>query len=309
MKKPLHFVDLFFKQKNRKQSFVVSLIFCSLVFSIILGVFLPRYETNDDNHILMFANGSYGVFDGHLIYTNYSLGLLFSKLYKVAPAISWYVIFYYIVSFISITIITYVISSKSKSNLVLLALYIINIIAFYQIVAIPQYTKVAYLVTIAGMLALCDSLTGETINKLLKVSGSILLVLGYAIRLESFLSAGLIMIGIFFVPVIEYCRNHNKSLVLKRIASSSITTIIIGAIIISLGIIDKNAYNSDEWKYYKQYNSLRTELLDYGWPDYETNKNAYLELGIDESAFNLYSSWDFNDCEKLDLQTMEKSSL
>jgi len=37
MKKPLHFVDLFFKQKNRKQSFVVSLIFCSLVFSIILG--------------------------------------------------------------------------------------------------------------------------------------------------------------------------------------------------------------------------------------------------------------------------------
>lgn len=44
-----------------------------------------------------------------------------------------------------------------------------------------------------------------------------------------------------------------------------------------------------------EFNQLRSQLLDYGFPDYESNKELYKELGISKEALELYKTWNFND--------------
>lgn len=63
---------------------------------------------------------------------------------------------------------------------------------------------------------------------------------------------------------------------------------------------------NEEWKEYNKYNKLRTELLDYGFPDYALNKKSYEKLGIDKDAFLLYASWNYNDPEKFNIPVMEE---
>ena len=45
----------------------------------------------------------------------------------------------------------------------------------------------------------------------------------------------------------------------------------------------------------QEFNQLRSQLLDYGFPDYESNKELYKELGISKEALELYKTWNFND--------------
>ena len=59
------------------------------------------------------------------------------------------------------------------------------------------------------------------------------------------------------------------------------------------------------WDHYRQYNALRTELMDYGFPDYGENQALYQSLGISEADLALYQSWDFGDPERFTIPVME----
>ena len=65
-------------------------------------------------------------------------------------------------------------------------------------------------------------------------------------------------------------------------------------------------YQSAEWKEYQEFNQFRSRLLDYGFPDYDSNQEIYEELGISRDAYELYRSWNFNDTEKFNTDVMKK---
>jgi hypothetical protein len=66
-------------------------------------------------------------------------------------------------------------------------------------------------------------------------------------------------------------------------------------------------FNADSnWVYYKKFNELKCELFDYGFPDYETNKEQLLRLGITESAFQLLQSYNYADPTVFTIDRLQK---
>lgn len=70
-------------------------------------------------------------------------------------------------------------------------------------------------------------------------------------------------------------------------------------------LVQKRAYSAPDWQQYLRYNDLRTELLDYGFPDYTENQALYESLHISREDLKLFQSWDFGDPEVFDLDAME----
>ena len=68
---------------------------------------------------------------------------------------------------------------------------------------------------------------------------------------------------------------------------------------------DSLMYRDPQWQEYQKFNNLRSELLDYGFPDYESNKASYQDLGISREAYELYRTWNFNDPDKFTTEVME----
>ena len=60
------------------------------------------------------------------------------------------------------------------------------------------------------------------------------------------------------------------------------------------------------WQEYLEFNQLRSQLLDYGFPDYDSNRDLYEELGISREALQLYQNWNFNDTEKFTTDVMRR---
>ena len=64
-------------------------------------------------------------------------------------------------------------------------------------------------------------------------------------------------------------------------------------------------YRSAGWQEYQEFNSLRSQLLDYGFPGYDSTE-IYQELGITREAYELYRTWNFNDPDRFTSEVMEQ---
>lgn len=84
---------------------------------------------------------------------------------------------------------------------------------------------------------------------------------------------------------------------------------VFGAVgILTVGIwgADRAYYVKDEtWSHYLEYNQLRSELWDMGFPDYEENRELYESLGISASNMSYYYSWNM-DTELLPVESLRK---
>ncbi len=70
--------------------------------------------------------------------------------------------------------------------------------------------------------------------------------------------------------------------------------------------VDYAVYHlNEDWDYYKKYNHVREELLDYGMPSYEAHRETYSELGLSEHDYAMLTSWIFADRDVYSLETME----
>ena len=79
-----------------------------------------------------------------------------------------------------------------------------------------------------------------------------------------------------------------------------------GLCVLVLYGIDLYSYRlHPRWLEYSRYNDLRSDLMDYGIPDFGANEELYSELDIDSNAFLLYSGWNYNDPDKLSPEIIE----
>lgn len=67
----------------------------------------------------------------------------------------------------------------------------------------------------------------------------------------------------------------------------------VGALSLGCYVYDSVQYSSDEyWAEYVEYNEVRTELWDYGFPDYKENVWLYLSMGLSPNDYAFYTSWN-----------------
>ena len=249
----------------------------------------PIYYNNDDLFLKQVASGELtGTPETHLLHLGFLPGCLLSALYRILPLVPWYGIFLFGCMYLSI-FIAYVAILKRTSGMmarITLTISSIAVISFFLLYHLTQiqYTTVTAAVCAASMV--CFYLAKEDQHPatyLKNCSGSLLLfALSYEIRSE----ACLMFLPTFFV--IGLCKVLQNRNLLKSILSYGATLL---AILLAAILIENVAYARTDWKEFRQYNTYREQVVDYGgYPDYETYQEVYDELGINYESYVAASS-------------------
>ena len=292
----------YLKQKYRKIS--VALISNLLILGAMAAVMRPSFETNDDIVFAELGSGLRGVKDAHLVFQNYGLGMIYRFLYGVTGRLPWYTIVQYMILFAAFTVVTYVLISR-LGEISGLCLFVILACGFgYEGYIHLQFTKTAGIAATAAVFLLLHLLEQEKYSWWGIAGGILLAVIAYMYREDQFWASCGLMAGAGVLFLFNLRKYRNKKL--RRIGICVLT---FGVLLLSVFGVDRwdsSKYRSAEWKEYQEFNQLRSELLDYGFPDYDSNQEIYEELGISREAYKLYKSWNFNDTEKFDTEVMKK---
>ncbi len=292
----------YLKQKYRKIS--VALISNFLILGAMAAFMRPSFETNDDIVFAELGSGLRGVKDAHLVFQNYGQGMIYRLLYGVTGRLPWYTIVQYMILFAAFTVVTYVLISR-LGEISGLCLFVILACGFgYEGYIHLQFTKTAGIAAAAAVFLLLYLLEQEKYSWWGIAGGILLAVIAYMYREDQFWASCGLMAGAGLLFLFDLRKYRNKKL--RRLGICVLT---FGVLLLSVFGVDRwdsSKYRSAEWKEYQEFNQLRSELLDYGFPDYDSNQEIYEELGISREAYELYKSWNFNDTEKFDTEVMKK---
>ena len=292
----------YLKQKCRRISPAVTANL--LVLLAMLLIMRPSFETNDDIVFAELGSGLRGVKDAHLVFQNYGLGVIYRFLYSVTGRLPWYTIFQYAVLFVAFTAVTYVLMNRLE-GISGLCLSLILVCGFgYEGYIHLQFTKTAGIAAAAAVFLLLHVLDREKWSWVEVIAGICLGIMAYMYRTDQFwASCGLMAgAGLFFL----FSLRKYKGRKLRRLGICILTFGIFLVCVAGVDRWDASKYQSPEWKEYQEFNQLRSRLLDYGFPDFDSNQETYKELGISREAYELYRSWNFNDTEKFNTEVMRK---
>jgi len=289
--------------KKNKKKFWFALLINGALLLLLLLIFRPKYETNDDMGILCMVSGVKLGADAHLVYINYVLGKLLAWCYQAAGSVPWYAMVQYGALLMAFAAITYVCLNKIESRNVIWILAALLTAFSYEAYIRIQYTKTAGILSAAGLFLFCYAVVSEEKYKQ-RLLGSILLcALGFMYRNVQFFAEAALM-SVAGIPVLFSCSRQLKkkknTILVQGLAGCAILAVVLGGLFAA----DKLAYRLEVWQDYLAYNTARTELYDYGFPDYESYKETYNALQIDENAFKFYKQWNHGDPEKMSTEVM-----
>ncbi len=279
-------------------AFGVNIVFL-LFFSGIFGI---HFETNDDSGMAFIPAGSTGKYSSKLVFINVIVGKILMILTRNIPFINWYTIFQVIIVFLSLSCISYILLKKQCHFGIIAVIFLVSYIGFEGYVNM-QFTKTAGVGAVAGILAISFVLENRN-NILLYIIGCILLVAGSCYRFEA---CGLALIFFCIVGVIFLYKNIRRKVQFDVIIKYILGWIIPLFLVLGFKMVDSYAYNSvDDYNEFRKYNVLRAELLDHGFPDYDSNQSLYQELNISREDLQLFQNWNFADPEIFNIDSMKK---
>lgn len=290
----------------KKSSLGLSLLLNVIICFGLLLVFRPCYETSDDMFMNEFASGIFGKQENHLVFINYILSSILLVFYKVVPFLNWYAIFQYLSVFTSFVVITYIFI-KTKGDAVGIGLSAIIITAFgYQGYILPQFSKTAGFLILAGALLVfftfeCGEMAWQKV-----LLGVLLMVVGAMFR-ESMFLLGLLMM--FPIGVIKFLWAFatDKFKCLKKYVIICVVFVGTLACVKMAYVYHDYQYECNaEWAEYIEWDQNLVKLIDGFFPYYEDDRELYEELGISEADLRYYEEWNIADTEQLSTETLAR---
>lgn len=291
------------RQKRRSPGFAVCVNLLAMAVMVLL--MRPSFETNDDIVFAEFGSGLRGVKDAHLVFQNYILGLLYRLLYQVTGRLPWYTIVQYAVLLAAFSAVTYVLMNRLEGYSGLYLSVIFLCCFGYEAYIHIQFTKTAGIAAGAAVFLLLYLVSRERFAVWEFLWGISLGLLGFLYREDQFWASSALMAGagVYFLLTLRK-KYPGKQLRKLGICAGSFLILLIS--VAAAGAVDSHMYDESQWKDYQEFNGLRSKLLDYGFPDYDSSMETYRELGISREAYELYKTWNFNDPERFTADTMEE---
>lgn len=276
------------------KKFSFSLLLNIIFFILCYLLCYCKWRTNDDVFIKLIVSGGYGSPDYHTIFISSIFGRLLSFLYNVCSFIPWYEIIQYGLLIFSFSILMNIFLNDSPiKEICVLSIIVIS----FQTYVRPQFSITTSIITVSSYIVFYYYLRKNRSNLFL-ISGLILITFAMIMRLKQFLACSAISVFCMLPLITEYIKT-------KKIDNKFLLIILYSVLIlVSTITIEKNDYSTLDWQKFNQYNYLRSELIDNGYPDYEENIEIYNKLGIDENALNLYKNWNFDDQNILSIDSM-----
>lgn len=272
-------------KNKRTTKITAAILLCVLIalFFIVCGNL--RWETNDDEFFNLIAAGAWGFKNSqYLIYQNIVLGYLFKGLYLLFPGLNVYVLFYLIMNTVSFCLIGKKVAEKHSLALSVVFITGIGLLLHADFFETLQYTKNAFLYAAVGWIYLWEGSVASKKGDCL--IGILMLMISFMVRWEP---------CIFTVPFALAWFLARRNDAGNRMTSVVRSVFFAAAIWAGLYGLNRTAYSSAEWNSFLSYNRVRTSLLDYGIPDYETHAEAYQELDITENDLEVLREWNYGD--------------
>ncbi len=117
----------------------------------------------------------------------------------------------------------------------------------------------------------------------------------------------IIYITIFWgTIIIIYCLGMELKRLKKQIWGFVSLFVILFTVCGLTYVIHMHTYDSEEWKYYKEYVETRSAIYDYGTiPTYDESIGYYTEIGLSEADVATLRTWNFMLSEKYNLSVMK----
>lgn len=291
------------KKKRTDLCFAIGINLLAMTMMVIL--MRPSFETNDDIVFAEFGSGLRGVKDAHLVFQNYILGLIYRFLYQVTGRLPWYTIFQYAVLLAAFSAVTYVLVNRLEKYSGLYLSVILLCCFGYEAYIHIQFTKTGGIAAAAGVFLLLHVIESRKFSVWEFLWGLGIGLLGFMYREDQFWASSALMAGAGVYFLFTLGKKYSGK-VMHRLGIFAGCFLMLLTAVAAAGAFDSYMYRDSQWKEYQEFNNLRSKLLDYGFPDFDSSIETYQELGITREAYELYKSWNFNDPDKFTVETMEK---
>ena len=141
---------------------------------------------------------------------------------------------------------------------------------------------------------------------------------GYMVRAESFKAA----VAMFAIGLAAWllARGRRVLAALKAFARSegtekrraigrkkwlAATLALFCVLLVAVSLVNNAAYAREDWRYFMEYNTYRSILLDYGMPDYVSDVDGFQAHGLSFEDIFLMVNWNYNDPDKFTLENMK----
>ena len=296
-----------FCKKHKEISFWACLIGINItVFVVAMLLFEPTMKSDDYDMCNVLYGGVNGEYSPFVLYVNILMGYFLKFLLVSFPNISWYYVIQNLSIFLGFCAITYVLMKKNPMKKFLLFYCVFMLFAAYEVYVRITFSKTGALLMAAGLLLILYA-----IDQKAKISRYIIGVL--LISLGILWRSGMLqlIVGMFFsVYVLLFVQAWKKWD--KEFLKKSAIFILITMMILVLGKVANKvhayAFNNDEvWGEYIKFNTVRSSVLDYGWPDYETFEKDYEKIGITQNDYVMWSKYaNISDTDRFTEKTLGK---
>ena len=298
------------KQKLSKNQQILGWVFLwNTLICLYSILFLnPVSSSNDDFWLSAIAGNGFGSHSEFLIYVSTLLGYILKFFYHFIPSINWYALFLYVFLLISVVTIEYIATIKFNLSVILLSLFFSIGFSHYFYVVF-QYTKVASLLTLTGFLIIFYWIDtkADAPKILLKkyIFAFLFLFTGSLVRLQPFFMICLFGFGLWIVKLIFSIQEKKW---LKFLKYYIIPFLLIFSIILGYSYFEENIWDvsTEEKTYFKEYNEIRTKLVDYEIPSYEEHTEEYQSLNLSANDVENLKRWCFADDEKFSFQVLQQ---
>ncbi len=287
-------------RRAEKSPLGFALLAVLLLQSIVLVVFQPSYETNDDVFMTMIASGQgfCPAPDEHLLFTNVIVGQALKRLYTAWPGIPWYGCYLLTIHYLAQVAVLYcalTADAASRSTRLRLTLYLI----YFAIVELPmlnalQFTATAFLAAQAGLFLLWLAARRRHAQPQASIVGPIsagaaLLLVAGLVRLESLLMALLVT-----APLgLTLARQPWRRTLLPSAGAAALAAMLI----LLATAYDRRAYEQDpRWSDFFGYNELRVKFNDYQWTSYTPQTaGVFAAVHWSKNDHEMITRWFFDD--------------
>jgi len=295
------------KKESRKIDLLLALGLNVVFLTFFMCFYEMIQETNDDWAISFLLEGAYGEHTEYVVYQNIIWARFVIFLNKLIPQIKWYMVIMFAMLFTNFVAVTYAFFRILGRRMGTLVNTILLFYCGYHTYVLFQYSRVAAVVTAGGLLSIFYALEHAACKKekwLLVVLGGILAIWGSMIRFPMFGVAVVLTGGSVGLYKVWMIFREKKDGWLKELGTYVAVFGCVGVLSLGCYIYDSVQYSSDEyWAKYVEYNDVRTELWDYGFPNFYENIDLYYSLGITENDYGYYRYWNI-DPENLTMDVM-----
>lgn len=253
------------------------------------------YQTNDDLFLKMIVSGEMtGTPDPRMFYLSYPAGLLLSGLYRLSPRLPWYGLLFCFTIGLTMTVILYSLLKREKNPAIrLLTAILFGLFSYgflFLHIAELQFTTVTAMAGCGALFLFFLAPPADSLRKTLKNNMVFLLFSAYSFcfRGQAFLMF-LPMIGMIGLgKYLDAGKSSSASLFRLNRRRKNLFALagIFIAVIGSLFLLEKLAYQREDWKIFSAYTEASETVYDYeGYPDYDTHEETYRELGITRSSY------------------------